>query len=116
MDRITLYDFGKILVDGETHTFDVIIHPDRVAGGWWRKEGHCLAIDDLQDVWDAAPEVLVVGTGLYGNMVVPAATVAHARSLGIEIRAARTPQAVAAFNRLHADPNARVTAALHLTC
>ncbi len=50
--RITLYDFGKIVVDGETHTRDVIIHPGRVEGSWWRKEGHRLQVDDLEHAWD----------------------------------------------------------------
>ncbi len=43
--RITVYDFGKIIVDGKTHTRDVIIYPERVEGSWWQKEGHRLDID-----------------------------------------------------------------------
>lgn len=113
--RITLYDFGRIVVDGETHTRDVIIHPDRVDGAWWRKEGHRLEVDDLARVWDSAPETLVVGTGYYGNMVIPAATADYVRSRGIEIVAAKTPDAVAEFNRL-SEERRNVVAALHLTC
>ena len=48
--RISLYDFGRIVVDGDFHTRDLIIHPDRIVGAWWRKEGHRLFVDDLATV------------------------------------------------------------------
>ena len=114
--RITLYDFGKIVVDGETHTRDVIIHPGRVEGSWWRKVGHRLRVEDLSGVWESGPDTLVVGTGYYGNMAVGEETLAYARSRGIEIIAATTPDAVSTFNRLHSEPGKRIVAALHLTC
>ncbi|MFQ5763878.1 MAG: Mth938-like domain-containing protein [Rhodospirillales bacterium] len=114
--RITVYDFGRIVVDGETHTRDVIIHPGRVEGEWWRKEGHRLDVDDLAHVWDSEPQTLVVGTGYHGNMVIPQETADYVRAKGIEILAARTPDAVAEFNRLAQEPGRRVVAALHLTC
>ncbi len=113
--RITLYDFGKIVVDGETHTRDVIIHPGRVEGSWWRKEGHCLRVEDLSGVWESGPDTLVVGTGYYGNMAVPEETLDYARSRGVEIIAAITPDAVSTFNRLSVSGK-RIVAALHLTC
>lgn len=114
--RISLYDFGKIIVDGETHTRDVIIHPGRVEGSWWRDEGHRLAVDDLAPVWGSNPETLVIGTGYHGNMVVPEQTAEFIRSKGIELVALKTPDAVEAFNRLSEDPGKRAVAALHLTC
>ncbi len=58
----------------------------------------------------------MVGTGYYGNMVIAEETLEHARKRGVEIVAARTPDAVAEFNRLQSDPKKRVVAALHLTC
>ena len=114
--RITLYDFGRITVGGETHTRDVIIYPEHVKGSWWRDEGHRLSVEDLKDAWESRPDTVVVGTGYFGNMVVPEETVEYARSLGIDIVAARTPQAVSTFNELQADPDKKIVAALHLTC
>lgn len=116
MMRITLYDFGKIVVDGETHTRDVIIHPDRVEGSWWRQEGHRLRVEDLNGVWESGPDILVVGTGCYGNMAVGEETLDYARSRGVEIIAATTPDAVSTFNRLQSESGKRIVAALHLTC
>ena len=114
--RITVYDFGKIVVDGKTHIRDVIIYPERVEGSWWRKEGHRLDIEDLAHVWGARPDTLVVGTGYYGNMVVPEETLEYVRSQDIEIVAARTSEAVDTFNKFQSDPKRKVVAALHLTC
>ena len=109
------YDFGRIDVEGQTYTSDVIIYPDRVRDSWWRKEGHRLHIEDLDEVVEARPDVLVVGTGYYGNMVVPGETKDYLESNGIEIKACRTGDAVKEFNRLQRK-YARIVAALHLTC
>ena len=59
--KIDSYRFGEIVIDGRRHSKDVIIYPDRVRGHWWRKEGHFLALEDLAEVLQAPPEVLVVG-------------------------------------------------------
>ena len=114
--RISLYDFGRIVVDGDFHTRDLIIHPDRIEGAWWRKEGHRLFVDDLATVWKDAPDTIVVGTGFHGNMKVEEETRAFARDLGIGILAAPTHVAVTTFNELQASPGRWILAALHLTC
>jgi hypothetical protein len=37
-----------VIIDGQVHEQDIIILPDRVVGGWWRKERHALHPDDLK--------------------------------------------------------------------
>jgi hypothetical protein len=112
--KIAHYSFGKITIDGETYTSDVIIYPERVDPSWWRKEGHTLNIEDLHDVLNANPAVVVVGTGFFGVMKVPTETIAYLESKGIEVHAARTGKAVELFNAF--QPGKKVIAALHLTC
>jgi hypothetical protein len=112
--KIEHYSFGKIIVDGKTYTSDVIIYPDRVDSSWWRKEGHTLHIEDLHDVLNANPAVVVVGTGFFGIMKVPKETIAYLESKGIEVHAARTGKAVEIFNTFQAGK--KVIAAFHLTC
>lgn len=114
--RISSYEFGRIVVDAKTYTSDVIIYPDRVEDKWWRAEGHRLDIADLEHVWDARPERLVVGTGRYGRMAVPEETRTQVAARGIEMDAVPTGDAVALFNKLAAKPGKRVVAAFHLTC
>jgi len=113
--QISSYRFGKIEIDGQTCTSDVIVTPERVISTWWRKEGHSLAVPDLAEIMAAQPEVLVVGTGYYGRMDVPEATRRYLQTHGVQLREARTGDAVNEFNRLQQE-YARVVAALHLTC
>ena len=112
--KIEYYSFGRITIDGKTYTSDVIIYPEKVDSSWWRKEGHSLHIVDLTDVINARPEILIVGTGYSGAMVVPGETISHLKSKGIEVYVARTEKAVELFNKLQKDR--KVIAALHLTC
>ena len=100
-----------------TYRADLLILLDGIVPDWWREEGHELAIADLWDVESAAekPAVLVVGTGAYGMMNVPAGTRAWLAGLGIDLREAPTAEACDLYNALAAQ-GIRVAAALHLTC
>lgn len=113
MTRISDYRFGRIVVDGHTHESDVIVLPDRVIGGWWRKDGHSLVIEDLQDVLDELPEHLIVGTGAYGELHPDPAVLEVLARRGVEVEVIRTGEAVERFN---AADRRRTAAALHLTC
>jgi len=111
---ITGYRFGRLEVDGRRYTRDVIIYPDHVRGNWWREQGHLLGLQDLDEVFQSDPEVLIVGQGAFGRMRVPEETRAGIRSRGIELFVLPTQEACEAYNRLREQR--RVVAALHLTC
>lgn len=111
--RISGYSFGRVLVDGEEHTKDVIVLPDRVVGDWWRRDGHSLVLEDLEDVLDELPERLILGTGAYGRLDPDPGALEQLRAREIEVESLPTPDAVERFGQL--DP-ARTAAALHLTC
>jgi hypothetical protein len=108
------YQFGYMVVDGERHTRDLILLPDQVVANWWRKEGHRLDVEDLREVLDVAPEVLVVGTGAYGLMQVPEETRRAVEAAGIQLQAARTGQAWQMYNDLRERQS--TAGAFHLTC
>ncbi len=108
-------EFGKIVVHGETYTADLIILPDRIEADWWRQKGHRLQVADLGPVFDAQPDVLVVGTGQMGVMRVDPAVQKRLAAEGIELIVGRTPEACKQYNLL-ASQSRRVAAALHLTC
>jgi hypothetical protein len=112
--KIEHYSFGTITIDGKSYTSDVIIYPERVDSSWWRKQGHSLHIVDLKDVIPAGPEILIVGTGHSGTMVVPEETLSYLKSKGIDVHIARTDKAVELFNKF--QKNKKTIAALHLTC
>ena len=111
---IESYAFGKIAIDGKNYTSDVIIFPDHVKDGWWRKEGHRLGIEDLKDVLEAKPEVLIVGTGYFGSMKVPNEVKEYLTSMKIQLIVENTREASKTYNQLVSTK--RTVAAFHLTC
>ena len=113
--KIEAYKLGYVRIDGVEYDRDVIVFPDRVSPEWWREEGHSLSLSDLTEVLEYEPAVLVVGTGAHGVMKVPQTVTEELKARGIEVRAAKTGEAVEAFNELIAAGR-RAVAALHLTC
>ena len=111
--RIEGYSFGRVLVDGEEHTKDVIVLPRRVVGDWWRRDGHSLVLEDLEEVLDELPERLILGTGAHGRMQPGPGVIEQLRDRAVEVESLPTPDAIERFGRL--DPG-RTAAALHLTC
>jgi hypothetical protein len=91
----------------------VIVLPDRVVSNWWRKEGHSLVVEDLEDVLSDLPGRLVIGTGAYGRMHPDPKAIEDLRGRGIEIEVLQTDDAVRRYSSLDA---AGTAAALHLTC
>lgn len=148
---IESYSFGRIVIGGRVYTRDVIIYTTTRQGptvvrNWWRAEGHLLQYEDILEkktnklIWGMGkeePDVLVLGTGAYGLMKVPAELCKKLEALGIKVFVQRTPEACAQYNELikrltpfcHSDRSeeshppvilsersGRVIAALHLTC
>lgn len=113
MARLEGYGFGHLTVDGGEETRDVIVLPNRVVRNWWRREGHALVLEDLDEVLDELPERLILGTGAYGRMRPDPATLEELRRRGVEVEVLQTDDAVRRY--LELDP-ANTAAALHLTC
>jgi hypothetical protein len=111
---ITDYRFGQITIDGKTYDADVIVYADRVDDHWWRKEGHRLSLADLEDVIQARPDTLVVGTGYFGRMTLDPDLREALAKKGIRLVADVTRKAAEEFNRLR--DTGKVVATLHLTC
>lgn len=113
MPEIDGYTFGRLTIDGREETRDLIVLPERVVRGWWRKDGHELVLEDLNEVIDELPERLLVGTGAYGRMRPDPSALERLRARGVEVEVLSTAEAVRRYARL--DPQ-RTAAALHLTC
>ncbi|MHC4623551.1 MAG: Mth938-like domain-containing protein [Planctomycetota bacterium] len=113
--HIDSYQFGRIVVDGVPYDSDLIILADTVCPDWWRKQGHSLAVEDLQAVLVAKTSVLIVGCGASAMMKVPGRTQHALQEHNIQLEALDTGKAVQRFNEL-AQQGVNVAAALHLTC
>jgi hypothetical protein len=113
MARLENYSFGRLTVDGQEHTRDLIVLPERVVTDWWRREGHSLAIEDLDEVLDELPARLVLGVGAYGRLHPEAAVIAELERRGVQVECLPTDAAVRRYGELD---ERRTAAALHLTC
>lgn len=113
--KIEKYEFGKIIIDGKIYTNDLIIFPNKIKQNWYRKEGHSLCIEDIKDVLDYKPEILIIGTGYSGVMDVPKNVIEEIEKLKITTIIKTTQEAVKLFNK-YIEENKKVIFAVHLTC
>ena len=115
MMQIESYRFGEIIINGKTYTQDLIIFPERIRTNWWRKEGHRLHLEDLTEILEYKPEILIVGTGYDGLMKVPRELIETLEKKGIKVIVKKTKDACNEFNK-YIKEKRKVVAAFHLTC
>ena len=112
---IETYAFGSIIINGKEYNSDIIIFPDgTVKASWWRKEGHRLSIEDISDLIQSAPELIIVGTGAYGFMKPERELEGRLKDKGIELKTAPTDQAITLYKALY--QKRKLGACFHLTC
>jgi len=112
--RVDSYRRGQITIEGKRYNSDVIIFPHRVKSDWWRKRGHQVYPEDIEEIIQEKPEILVVGTGEEERIEVLPETQRYLTEQGIELIAQATDKACQTYNQLCSSR--KVIAALHLTC
>lgn len=112
--KIESYSFGKMVIEGKTYTQDLIIYPESIQEAWWRKSGHSVCIDDIENILKEKPETLVVGKGSPGMMDVLTTTKKALEKAGITLIEEPTEKAVKIYNEL--SKTRRICGAFHLTC
>ncbi len=103
-----------MVVDGIIYTKDLKIFPERIISDWWRKEGHLLECEDMEDAFNFGPEVIVVGTGMMGAMRISKRVKERVKENSIELFAERTGKAVEIFNKISVVK--KTVGLFHLTC
>jgi len=112
--NIKNYKFGKIEIDGNKYSNDLIIFPDNITTNWWRDEGHRLQPQDLREVFKYKPKKLIVGQGYYGFMSISEEVKEKAEEMKIELVAEKSKKACKLFNE---EKNKdELVFAIHLTC
>jgi hypothetical protein len=113
--RIEKTGFGKLVLGGRSYTSDLIIYPDgRVVEGWRRGRGHRLTLEDISDLVDSGPDVIVAGTGVFGLMAPEPGLEERLLRLGIVFLPAKNRRAAEIFNQRAGS--GRAGACFHLTC
>ena len=112
---ITDFSFGRIVVNGKTYADDIKIIHGQVVADWWRKSGHRVDLEDISDILEAKPEILVIGRGSPGLMKSTASLRAYLTANNIELFEKKTTQAIRVFNKFYRDTK-RVAAGIHVGC
>ena len=112
---ITEFSFGTIVVDGQICNNDIKIVQGRLISNWWRRSGHSVEVEDVQDVLDANPQILVIGKGQPGYMRTTDSLRGHLQENNIKLIEESTTDAVKIFNRLLGDGK-RVAGGFHVGC
>jgi uncharacterized protein len=84
--RVQGYEPGRILIDGRSYRSGLILTPERIVDGWGPVDPAQLSQDDVAELVELAPQVIVIGTGQ--RQVFPAPAVyagAVRRGVGVEI-------------------------------
>lgn len=109
------YRFGSMDIAGTTYQADLKIIGPQVIPHWWRKEGHKVYVEDILDILNAQPSVLVIGRGSPGLMKPSNEVRRVCQVKGIELIDEPTEEAVRIFNDL-VKAGKKVAGAFHLTC
>jgi len=112
---IESYNFGQIVINGKKYSSDLIIFKDYIYDSWWRKEGHILCIDDIKEIINKKPAILIIGTGYFGLMQVSKELIENIKLSGIkQVIVKKTGDACTEYNKFCKKKN--IVAAFHLTC
>ncbi len=115
--EISSYRFGSIVIDGKTYTKDLKIIKSRVIDNWWRKDGHVCTLADIQDIVEAKPHTLILGTGASGLMKPAPGLSTELGAHGIRLESIPTELAALRYNELCGMVGSdQVAFAAHLTC
>jgi hypothetical protein len=114
-DMVENFSFGKIVVNGVTYTNDIKIIQGQVVSEWWRKKGHSVDIEDIKDILESNPRVLVIGKGQPGMMKTSRSLRSFLKKNQICLIEEKTSQAIKTYNRL-LQKEKKVSAGFHVSC
>lgn len=109
------YSFGMIAINGVSYTSDIKIIEGKVITDWWRQSGHRVTENDITDILENKPDILVIGKGQPGYMKSTRSLRGNLRKRNIELIEEETSKAIQTFNRLYKEGEI-VSAGFHLTC
>ncbi|UCE56928.1 MAG: hypothetical protein JSV31_16240 [Desulfobacterales bacterium] len=112
---ITDFTFGKMMVNGEIYTNDLKCIQDTVIPNWWRRSGHSVHVEDVRDILEFHPDILVIGKGEPGFMATSPTLREVLEKHSIELIEEKTSKAIQIFNQLLQEGK-RVAAGFHVAC
>ena len=108
------FKYGFFKVDRKEHYGDIKIINDKVKQ-WPSRERFILRKEDLKDIIEAKPDILIIGTGATGLLQVSKELQMELQQLRIKIYIEKTVQACQRYNKLKRELK-NVHALLCATC
>ena len=109
------FSFGRLVVDGQICNNDIKIVNGKLVPDWWRKSGHTVEIEDVQDIIDSDSVILVIGKGQPGYMRVTESLREHLGKNNIKLIVEQTSDAIQTFSRL-TKQGKQVSGGFHVGC
>lgn len=112
--------FGRVTINGKAYP-DVLLVGDEIIPRNLRRlhrrygTAHLVPPEELDQLLEAGPEVLVIGTGQQGLLNVDGCLKELAKEAGVSLVVKRTPLALCEYQRLVAEGK-KVNALIHVTC
>ncbi len=107
--------FGWSVIDGKNYTSDLVIYPDgSIVDSWRRISGHRLSSEDIAQLIENRPDVIIAGTGVNGLVRPEKELEALLSKKEIAFMADQNKKAMELYNQL--NPKKKVGACFHLTC
>jgi hypothetical protein len=112
--KIEEFKFGAFRIDGRQYLDDIKIFNNKVKY-WQTREGHLLKLEDIKDLIESKPEIIIIGTGASGALQISAEIKDEIMNKRIALFIEKTEDACKRFNELILKDK-RVAAILHATC
>lgn len=117
---MTALEWGRLEVEGRPEPYkDAKLWPGGSRGWDWNETGtrHAPGVQlaDVEEILERGARSVVIGRGMHCRLEVPTQTLEELARRGIEVHAARTPEAIETYHRLREEAP-EVGALLHSTC
>lgn len=91
------FSFGMFRIAGKTYYDDIKIINNKVKS-WQNRRGLEITLDNIKELVDSQPEILIIGSGASGLLKVPDEVKMNIMSHRIKLIVQKTTEAVATFN------------------
>ena len=107
--------FGFVVIDGKKYEHDVIVDWKGHVKEFELRHRHYISRPEFKELAQLGPEIIVIGTGQYGECEVSEIFLEEAKNKGIEVIIKDTKMAIKEFNAIVKEFK-RVVAFIHVTC
>lgn len=119
MAKVDSFSFGSIVVEGKKYARDLLFFPDgsvkKRKGGFWKFGSHAIKKGEIEELVEANPEVVIVGTGTDAKARLEPDAESRAKEAKLELVVLPSREAIDRLNQLVGEDK-RVAALIHITC